>query len=422
MNPFPKAIVHFDGDSFFASVEQAKNIRLRGKPVVTGVERGIASSMSYEAKQRGVTRGMPIAHVKKLVPDVCVIESDYELYSLYARRMYAIARRFTPIIEEYSIDECFADITDVNVSVHDAVRVYEKIARSIKDTLERELDITFGVGLGPNKSIAKIGSKWKKPAGFTVIPRDHISNFLPHISIGKVWGIGRALTARLQSLGISTAEDFKNKDIGWLVQHRFTKPVQEIWHELRGVPVMAVGNSEKDIQSVIVSRTFSPPSHNAAFIFSELSKNIESACTRLRAHHMRALGMSIYLKTQAFTYVSHTVSLPHATYDPITCIAAARVVFSRICSRGVQYRSSGVSLYHLSRSGDTQSDLFMGDVHTDSKRETLFTAIDTLNNRFGKRAVHLASSHEAIVYRTEKESTFAPRHMLELPFLGEVIV
>lgn len=422
MNSFPRAIVHFDGDAFFASVEQAKNISLKGKPVVTGVERGIASSMSYEAKRLGVTRGMPIVQVKKMIPGVCVIESDYELYSLYARRMYAIARRFTPHIEEYSIDECFADITRSNIDTEEAKCVYPRIARNIKDTLERELGITFGVGLGPNKSIAKIGSKWKKPAGFTVIPTEEIGTYLPHIPIGKVWGIGRALSLRFELLGVKTAEDFRTKHIGWLIQHRFTKPVQEIWYEFQGVPVMHVGNSDKDIQSVIVSRTFSPPSSDSAFIFSELSKNIESACSRLRSHDARARYMSIYLKTQAFTYVSQDVSLPHATWDPITCIAAARTVYSHLERRGVEYRSSGVTFYALSRTGDTQSDLFMGDVHTDLKRETIFTVVDTVNARFGKRALHLASSHNAIVYRTKTESTFASRHMLELPMLGEVFV
>src|SRR4051812_2148322 len=108
---FPRAIVHFDGDSFFASVEQLMNHELRGKPVVTGGERGAATSLSYEAKRMGANRGMSLQEIKKLCPDVVVVSSDYLSYSIYARRMYSIVRSFTPDVEEYSIDECFADIT-----------------------------------------------------------------------------------------------------------------------------------------------------------------------------------------------------------------------------------------------------------------------------------------------------------------------
>src|SRR5687768_63734 len=87
------------------------NPSLRGRPVVTGLERGIASSMSYEAKARGVTRGLPIHEIRRVCPEAIILPSDYETYGLFSLRMYEIVRRYTEIMEEYSIDECFADIT-----------------------------------------------------------------------------------------------------------------------------------------------------------------------------------------------------------------------------------------------------------------------------------------------------------------------
>src|SRR3990167_7237509 len=108
---FPRAILHIDGDSFFASCEVAKNPQLRGRAVITGKERGIVSACTYEAKRRGVTRGMQLHEVRKLVPDAVILPSDYETYSLFSNRMYKIVRRYTPEVEEYSIDECFADLT-----------------------------------------------------------------------------------------------------------------------------------------------------------------------------------------------------------------------------------------------------------------------------------------------------------------------
>src|SRR5215469_18597256 len=90
---FPRAILHIDADAFFASCEQSRDPKLKGKPVVTGKERGICASMSYEAKAKGVTRGMPLWQIRKVCPDVILLPSDYETYSLLSKRMFAIVRR-----------------------------------------------------------------------------------------------------------------------------------------------------------------------------------------------------------------------------------------------------------------------------------------------------------------------------------------
>ena len=97
---FPRAILHVDGDAFFALCEQMQNPSLRGKPVITGLERGIASSMSYEAKARGVTRAMSLRDIRRVCPDAIILPSDYELYSLMSMRMYDIVRRYPDAVEE----------------------------------------------------------------------------------------------------------------------------------------------------------------------------------------------------------------------------------------------------------------------------------------------------------------------------------
>lgn len=114
----PRAILHIDGDSFFASCEVAKNPTLRGKPVITGKERGIVSAATYEAKARGVTRGMRLSEVRTVCPDAIILPSDYETYSIFSYRMYEIVRRYTPAVEEYSIDECFADLGGMLSLIH----------------------------------------------------------------------------------------------------------------------------------------------------------------------------------------------------------------------------------------------------------------------------------------------------------------
>ena len=108
---FPQAILHVDGDAFFTSVEQAMHPTLKGRPVVSGKERGIIACASYEAKALGIKRGVGLWEARKKCPDLVVLPSDYESYSIYSKRMFEIMRRFTPVVEEYSIDEGFADIT-----------------------------------------------------------------------------------------------------------------------------------------------------------------------------------------------------------------------------------------------------------------------------------------------------------------------
>src|SRR5882672_4091030 len=186
LHSFPRAIIHIDGDAFFASCEQARDPQLQGKPVITGKERGIAASMSYEAKARGVTRGMRVSEIKKLCPDAIIVPSDYKTYSLLSMRLFAIVRRYTPDVEEYSIDECFADLTGLRRPLRMS---YEAMAAKIKHDLDTELGFTFSVGLAPNKVLGKIGSKWQKPSGLTAIPGSRIHQYLEHLPVEKVWGI-----------------------------------------------------------------------------------------------------------------------------------------------------------------------------------------------------------------------------------------
>ena len=138
LHSWPRAILHLDADAFFASCEQAIHPELKGKPVITGKERGIVAAASYEAKARGVTRGVRLSDVKKICPDAVILPSDYETYSLFSLRMFAIIRRFTPDVEEYSIDEAFADLTGLRRNFHGP---YSMIARKMRRPPNRRIRV-----------------------------------------------------------------------------------------------------------------------------------------------------------------------------------------------------------------------------------------------------------------------------------------
>lgn len=391
ISSFPRAIIHIDGDAFFASCEQSRDPRLKGKPVITGKERGIASSMSYEAKNRGVKRGMRLCEILKVCPDAIILPSDYETYSLLSKRFFEIVRRYTPDVEEYGIDECFADITGLRRPFHMS---YEKIAEKIKYDLDKELGFTFSIGLGPNKTIAKIGSKWKKPSGLTAIPGYLIHEFLSQKQTEDVWGIGPQTSAHLQKERVFTALEFASKSEEW-VKKKFTKPTLEIWQELNGKFIFSLDIIGKTTYSSVQKvRTFTPPSSDRDFIFSQLSKNIENACIKLRRYNLAAHKATFFIKLQSFQYVGVEVKFSRPTAIPSEIVKIAEEHFTSIFNKRELYRATGVILFKLEEDKIKQLDLF-NEVLKAEEMKKLYQSIDDLNEKFGKHTVFLGTSFMA---------------------------
>ncbi|MBA3789150.1 DNA polymerase IV [Patescibacteria group bacterium] len=388
-----RAILHFDGDAFFSSVEQIMDYRLRGKPVVTGGERREATSLSYEAKAFGLHRGMTIREIRMRCPSVIIVPSDYTAYAIFAHRMYSIVRQYTADVEEYSIDECFADITDLPQQLHLS---YEEIALRIKEQLETSLGITFGVGLAPTKTLAKAASKANKPAGLTVVRPSQITSFISSIPISNVWGFGGASGVLLKKLGATTALEFVQKEDAWLTEHRLGKAYRDIWLELCGHSVKHLSTEHSGpVGSLMTTRTFAPPTNNRSLIFSYLSKNVEHVCEKARRHKKKARGISFYLKTQEFTYhsVSLELSVPISTAPEV--LAFIEQHFDEVYVPGILYRASGITLRSLLADQAAVPDLFGESILRDRKGKMAGT-IDAVNERYGKQTLFLASSLSAI--------------------------
>ncbi|MHB0865290.1 MAG: DNA polymerase Y family protein [Minisyncoccota bacterium] len=426
---YPRAILHVDGDSFFASCEVAKNPSLRGKPVITGKERGIVSAASYEAKARGVTRGMRLFEVLKVCPDAVILPSDYETYSLFSERMYAIVRRYTPAVEEYSIDECFADLTGLRGRLHLS---YEQMAVRIKHDLDTELGMTFSIGVSATKTLAKIGSKWKKPSGLTMIPLRDATSFLQNTPVASVWGIGPNTSAYLNKFGVRTALDFAKKPEDW-VKANLSKPFYETWQELNGIVANELDTvGRKGYQSISKTKTFTPPSTDPAFVFAQLSKNIENACIKARRWNLVSPTIFFFLKTQDFRYHGCEIKLPYPTNLPQDILKEVTRYLPKVFKKGVEYRATGITLMGLEERTETQLDLF-GAVQKSEGIQRVFENVDKLSEKYGKHVVYLGSSADAITnaahlgdrgdIATRVTSLFkgeTERRRLAIPMLGEV--
>jgi DNA polymerase-4/DNA polymerase V len=385
LSSFPRAILHVDGDAFFTSVEQALNPAWKGRPMVTGQERGIIACASYEAKALGIRRGIRLHEAQRMCPDLVVLPSDYETYSLFSKRLFNILRRFTPMVEESSIDEGFADLTGLR-RVHRTS--YEEIARRIQQAIQDELGITVSAGLSLSKGLAKLASKFRKPGGFTAVAGYHIHLFLQRHTLDDVWGFGANTTSLLEKQGLRTAWDFATRTENW-AGIALGKIGREIWNELRGESVYPLVTEEKhDYASISKCKTFTAPSTDQEFVYAKLVRNVESACIKLRRHRLRARRLTVALRRRDYSQAGVEARLTRATSAAPEMLPVVREMFDRMAEPGVEYRTTIVVLAGLEDDRVEQGDLFEDRVRID-KLEKLARAVDVVAEKFGKHKLSL---------------------------------
>ena len=394
-------ILHIDGDSFFASVETSLDHKLRGKPVVTGAERGIASAMSKEAKALGIHRGMPIFKIKKDFPQVIIKPGDYLSYNIFAQRMYAIVGRYSDQVEEYSIDECFALLDK------------PELVEEIKRTLQSELGLTFSLGLAPTKVLAKLVSSKNKPDGLSILDTEQLSAFLSDIDIGKVWGIGPAMAQELRGKGIMTASDLNQKSPAW-ARANLNKHTLEIWYELQGRSILRVHQNHDAQKSIQSTRTFSPPTGDQSVLLSELSKNIENAFVKMRRAGQGTRKLHYFVKTQEYRYHRCEIVFDTTQYTPEKAIKMVSETLHKVVKIHTIYRATGVTLAGLVDKSVVQNDLF-GVSRAEDRWEAVYKALEGLERRYGSHTLMLGSSLEA-----NRRRGVVPHKRLRIPFIGEV--
>ena len=389
LHAWPQAIVHIDGDAFFTSCEEAIHPELRGKPIITGAERGIVACASYPAKKIGIKRGVPLHEAKRICPSLIILPSDYETYSLFSRRMFSIMRRFTDQVEEYSVDEAFADITGMRRALHSS---YETIAANMKKEIDRELGITVTVGLSLTKVLAKVASKYEKPNGLTIIPGRDIAYYLQDLPVEKIWGIGPATTSYLNKMGIKTALEFARMPEA-TVRKKFTKPSVEIWRELRGESVYPVTTEEKSVYaSISKMKTFAPPTKNPVYLFAHLFRNLESACIKARRYKLAPKKIVPILKKKNYDSAACEIKLNRPTSQPLELSDLLHNAFRGLFRENELYRATGVILLDLAPDEKRQYSLFEDPVKAE-KIKDLYEAIDAVSSKYGKHTLHLGGSH-----------------------------
>lgn len=379
LHSWPNIILHLDGDSFFASVSQAVNPALKGKPVVTGAERGIATAISIEAKKLGIHRGMRMFEIKKKFPQCKIINSDYETYQFFSQRMFSILRSFTPTVEEYSIDEAFADLKGLQRPLNSS---YKQIGQQIKEKIESSLGITISIGISLTKSLAKLASNFNKPSGLTVVDGPSIEKLLEKIPVKDIWGIGGQTSAYLNKLNVFTALDYVSKPEEFIRKY-LTKPFFEIWQELRGQPVYALNTQSKNTyRSLTRSATFHPPTGNEDILWARLTSHIEEAFKKARDLNYQIGKLIIFLKTQQFKYHAIEIDFPQKVSYPLLVKDEIKKSFLQICQPKTLYRTTGCTITNLEEDSVIQTSLFYDNLR-EQKAKKIYPLYEQKKVDFG---------------------------------------
>ena len=213
-----RKIIHVDMDAFYASVEQRDNPELRRRPVVVAWkgDRSVVCAASYEARTFGVRSAMPAVRAQRLCPDAIFVAPDFTRYRAVSNDVREIFRRHTDLIEPLSLDEAYLDVSQNKTGLATATLV----ARTIREQIRQELNLTASAGVAPNKFLAKLASDWRKPDGLFVIQPDHVDAFLLPLPVGRLSGVGKVTAEKLEKLEIKVVADLRHLDRA-LLEHHF---------------------------------------------------------------------------------------------------------------------------------------------------------------------------------------------------------
>ena len=318
-----KVIVHIDLNAFFVRAEELKNPALEGKPVAIGHNgrAGVVSTCSYKAREYGVHSAMPMNQAVKLCPDLIIVPGDYHFYAAKSYDFKQFVKSYTPIVEEASIDEVFADFTEQLKSVKDV----EGYFRSFQQALLDKTGLKCSIGVGPTKFLAKMGSDYKKPMGITIIRKKDIQKVLFPLSIDDMFGVGKRSNPRFKNIGVKTIGDLylrlKNQDEDTL--NILGKSASMLLEWLEGKGSNKVITEYEEAKSIGNSTTLPEDTNNYDTIksfFDFIAREVS-----YRAKKDEKYGTTIQIMVKDTSFVAHNKSIsfdkPINSYEEIITVA-----------------------------------------------------------------------------------------------------
>ena len=371
-----------DCDSFFVSCEQSVNPELKGKAVCVMSGRGqCVISRSKEAKKLGIRMGMPYFQIEGQMKKAVYINANHDLYLEISKKVMAVLKDFSPLVEVYSIDEAFVDLTGLE-------RLYKKnyleIAQMIRKEIKDRADIPVSIGLSSSKSLAKLASDKAKnlDEGVFLIGARKIIPVLQKTSIDEIWGIGKNLSVLFRKNGILTAYELVSQDDLWLNKQIGIRGL-EMKHELLGEMVSPVSDEIKLPKSIQKTSALAKFTSDKNYLKNSLNYHIHRACVKLRKINAKCKGVSIFLRTKDFKVYCEKKLLNVPTDFELEISDIICELLDKVYKSDILYRSTGVILDTFEFNSEAQMSLF-SDVKVDERKSKLSKCFDKLEERFGK--------------------------------------
>jgi len=405
-----------DVNSFYASCETVFRPDLKGRPVVVlSNNDGCVIARSAEAKPF-VKMGEPYFKQKDLFRHhgVVCFSSNYELYADMSNRVMTTLEEISPRCERYSIDELFCDLTGIR-----NCRDLTEFGREIRATVLQRTHLTVGVGIAQTKTLAKLANhaakRWQRQTGGVVDLSnvDRQRKLMAALPVEEVWGVGRRLTKRLESMGIKTVLQLADTDTGFIRKH-FSVVLERTVRELRGEPCLELEEFSPVKQEIICSRSFGSRITDYEEMREAICSYATRAAEKLRNEHQYCRFISVFVKTSPFTINepyygnSASVTLLTPTQDSRDIIGAATRCLDVVWKNGYRYQKAGVMLGDFYSQGVAQLNLF--DENPPRKNsQKLMNVLDYLNAKNGHGTLYFAGQGIQQQWQMKREM-LSPRY------------
>jgi len=380
-------------DAYFASIEQRDVPAYREKPLLVchtddlSSYRGIVAAASYEAREFGIKAGTSVLEAKLKLPNAYYVAGNYEKYLYNTRSLLKICEKYTDMVEVYSIDEAFLDITS---TVHFSGSARDVAAR-LQEEVQKKLRLTCSVGVAPNKLIAKMASEFQKPAGLTVIEPGDLPEILFALPVDNIPGVGRRMSKHLDAIGIRTIEHLATAPAG-LLKKKFGiigEALRRVALGLDDSPVIPTHRG-MDVKSFGQSLSLGKGSMELDYLVDVLLGLCDGATRRMRKAGYLGKTVAVQVCLGRLFSLSKRTGLGVYTDLPGRIHDVARELLSLLLEGGASldiYPATkiGVSITNLIKKQSGQqtsvSDLL------DEKEARLVLTIDDLKNKYGEKAV-----------------------------------
>ena len=371
-------------NAFFASVEQQSNPALRGKPiaVIGAAKRTIITTCSYEARAFGVKTGMNSWEARQKCPQLIFVVGNNRKYSYTSKQIIAIMREYTPLVEVFSIDEAFLDVTGCLALFGSA----ENISRLIKERIRERFGLTCSVGIAPNKLLAKLASDMQKPDGLTVIQPERVAQVMERLPIQALCGIGAKMQQHLGKFGIKTCGELARFPVE-VLKRNFGVTGERLHYMGRGIdeaPVVPEHEAE-EVKSVGHSTTLDTDLTKRQDILIYLLQLSEMVGRRARKYQVAGSTITLTVRYADFTTFSRQQSRASHTNNSEEIYQGTVKILDTI-DLTQPVRLLGVKISNL-RYQVEQLPLFPAE----RKKALLASAMDDVNNKFGDFSVTFGS-------------------------------